>query len=89
MSFHEKKNDPAMADYEQFRQFFERMGVVYESFNYPEIYGDEWREHLPCSVPPEGGLWITPAQAGFVFDLEGNYLGVYADDMGYFDERRE
>lgn len=59
-----------MTELEQFRTFFLNQGVTFEESKY------DWK----CSP----AIWLTVAQAHFIFDVNGNYLGVDPDEMGSF-----
>jgi hypothetical protein len=66
---------------QRFVQFFDAQGVVYTL----------WQD---CRSRPVNKLGVlarchvlTVAQAHFIFDYEGHYLGVEQDEMGGFDAR--
>ncbi len=65
----------AMTDYEEFVAFFTCMGVGLE----------EWRNEYGVYRGDHG---ISVAQTHFCFDADGRYIGALADEMGYFEKRK-
>jgi len=68
-------------DYEQFRAFFEKMGIDYSMpFNTTDNrFGEE---------PKESVFLLMVSQAIFCFDKDHRYIGVVSDEMGQFEPRK-
>ena len=73
---------PADSDYKKFIGFFQGMGVEMSSWPRADMkaQGDE---------PKLYRYAISVSQAHFMFDKDGRYLGVLADEMGHFDKRKK
>ena len=71
-----------MNDYDRFLKFLKSMEI------------DCWRHENKgrmrhCDEPRESKFVLTVSQAHFCFDRDKRYIGVVADDMGYFIARGE
>jgi hypothetical protein len=68
-------------DYDKFKKFFAQEGVkvLYNMRSHGEpMTGDE---------PKESKFRLSVSQAHFCFDKKKAFLGVLADEMGYFDKK--
>lgn len=82
-----------MTDLERFESLFKETGVVFDKMEEDLTYTFEAEE----AFSSDGGrvfravphTVLSPGQAHFFFDEDGRYFGVYWDDMGYFDPRKE
>jgi len=68
-------------DYDKFKEFFDRMGVLYHS---PDHIGIDRRHG---EEPKESIYNLVVSQAIFCFDIDKNYIGMVSDEMGIFEGR--
>lgn len=69
-----------ITDLEMFIKFFKMMGVK------AELFRGLSTERLPTEQEPVASVThLIVSQAIFCFDKDDNYLGVLADDMGFFE----
>lgn len=71
-----------MSDWGKIIRFFQKMGIPYSYFarEAKVPYGD---------APRKTRRVLTAAQAHFCFDKDKKFLGVMADELGYFDKRNK
>lgn len=70
----------ALDDISGFKEFFERMGHTIEV----KPISVDGEKYLHGDMPEETEQAFLLSQAIFCFDKNGTYLGVVADEMGFF-----
>lgn len=73
-----------MNDYEQFMEFFTRMGIPFAT-PYPDGKPKDHARH--GDEPEESVFTLDVSQAIFCFDKNKAYIGVVSDEMGVFEPR--
>lgn len=72
-----------MTDFEQFKAFFDGMGIVYTTWENTENGCDRHGNE-----PKESIFLLLVSQAQFCFDKDKMYIGVVSDELGEFEPRR-
>jgi len=67
-------------DWDKIINFFIEMGIPYSYF-------DKETEYQHGDAPKKTRWLLSVTQAHFCFDKDKKFLGVMADELGYFDKR--